>query len=158
MLESFLDDRKSPSNIWVGCLGSKAQSSSPVQPPNPEGLLSGLPQVAQSHGELAGESAIRPAANDNDAHTFPPWLHDLFKQQIEELKQCFTHALIKPSSIREKYLAALMKHSPAPDDCRPCLMVHANKGEEYCVGLEQKLTHARNQASAALELQRFLCG
>ena len=120
-LETFLDAHRGPSIIWVGCPGSRSQSSllrAPVSPPN-----------------------------DNDKQTLPRWLRDVFTQQIEELKQYFTHAIIKPLSIREKYLAALTRHSRTPNDCPTCLMVHAHKGEKYCAGLEQKLTHARNQAS-----------
>jgi hypothetical protein len=82
-------------------------------------------------------------------------LRDVFTQQIEELKQYFTHAIIKPSSIREKYLAALIKHSPTSNGCPSCLAVHAHKGEKYCAGLEQKLTHARNQASDVFNCRDF---
>jgi len=121
-LETFLDGHKGPSNIWAACSRSKI---------NP---FSGLP------------------SNDRDKQALPLWLCDVFKQQIEELKQYFTHAIIKPSSIREKYLTALMRHSPTPNDCPTCLMVHAHKGEKYCAELEQKLTHARNQVSDAFGL------
>ena len=161
-LESFLDTHKGPSKIWVGCpKPSKPKpqalpSSSAVQPPIPSSLIFGMSRAAQPQGEVVRPfdfeiSAFR-ADNDN---TLPPWLHDLFTQQIGELKQYFTSALIKPSSIREKYLTALMKHSPTPSDCPTCLMVHAHKGEGYRAELEQKLTQARNQASAAFESQRF---
>jgi hypothetical protein len=84
-------------------------------------------------------------------------LHDLFKQQIEELEQCFTNSIIKPSSIREKYLTALRKHSTymSGPRCNPCMVVHTDGGERYCVELEQKLTRARNKVSTPLELYRF---
>ena len=94
-------------------------------------------------------------SNDNEEPTLPSWLHDLFTEQLGELKQYFTHAIIKPSSIREKYLEALLKHSPPSDDCPTCLMVHAEKGERYFAELEKKLTQAQNQASAIYELQRY---
>lgn len=128
-LETFLDARRSPSNIWVGCPKPRSQLTFPFP-------------VSFS--------------DDNDKQTLPQWLRDVFTQQIEELKQYFTHAIIKPSNFREKYLAALMRHSPTPNDCPTCLMVHAHKGEEYCTELEQKLTHARNQASDVFNCRNSL--
>jgi hypothetical protein len=128
-LETFLDAHKGPSNIWVGC-------------PKPR------PQLFPF--------AFQPSnSNDKDKQTLPQWLREVFTQQIEELKQHFTHAIIKPTTIREKYLAALMKHSPTLNDCPSCLMVHAHSGEKYCAGLEQKLTHARNQASDVFNCRHF---
>jgi hypothetical protein len=120
-LETFLDARNGPSNIWVDC-------------PEPR-----------------WGTCI--SSNDKDNQTLPQWLHYFFAIQIVQLKQDFTHAIFKPQSIREKYLAALMVHSPTADDCPTCLMVHAYKGEKYCTNLEQKLTQARNQASDV-----FNCG
>jgi hypothetical protein len=153
-LESFLDANNGPSKIWVGCPSSKAQPPSLVaQPSKAVELFSFGKEVARPHKVFLGVSAT---ANDGEKRALPPWLRDLFTQQIGELKQFYTHALIKPSSIREKYLAALMKHSPTPSDCPACLMVHARKGEGYCAELEQKLIHARNQVSAAFGSQRFL--
>jgi hypothetical protein len=108
-------------------------------------------------GGISAGSALESALSDNDKQSLPKWLHDLFTQQIEELKRYYTHALIKPSSIREKYLAALMKHSPTPNDCPMCLMVHTHKGDGYWAELEQKLTHARNQVRAVFGLQRLHC-
>ncbi|KAH9989353.1 hypothetical protein BJV77DRAFT_1017679 [Russula vinacea] len=127
-LESFLDAHNGPSRIWVGC----------PKPSRPEPQA--LPSSSAPQGEVVrsfdvGIPAIRVVDNDK---TLPPWLHDLFTQQIGELKQYFTSALIKPSNIREKYLAALMKHSPTSSDCPTCLM-------GYLAELEQKLTRARNQ-------------
>jgi hypothetical protein len=125
-LETFLDAHRGPSIIWVGCHRPRSQIIFPASP-----------------------------SNDKDKQTLPQWLRDVFTQQIEELKQYFTHPIIKPSSIREKYLAALKRHSPTPNDCLSCLMVHAHKGEKYCAGLEQKLTHARNQASDVFNCRDF---
>ena len=158
-LESFLDAHNGPSRIWVGCpKPSRPEpqalpSSSAVQPPTSDTFFFGVSPITQPQGEVVrsfdvGIPAIRVVDNDK---TLPPWLHDLFTQQIGELKQYFTSALIKPSNIREKYLAALMKHSSTSSDCPTCLMVHAHKGEGYLAELEQKLTRARNQASAAFE-------
>ena len=154
-LELFLDSHKGPSIIWVGCPSSKAQPPSQVaQSSKPGPLFSfGESQVVRPHKVFVGVSA----ANENEKRTLPPWLHDLFTQQIGDLKQYYTHALIKPSSIREKYLAALMKHSPIPNDCPTCLMVHARKGERYCAELEQKLEHARNQVNIASESPALFC-
>ena len=157
-LELFLDVNKGPSKIWASCPGSKVQQSSPSNTVAPS---SRQPRgVQQTWFAEPSVSFIVAAMNDNDERVLPPWLHDLFTQQIGELKQYFTHALIKPSSIRKKYLAALVKHSTTPNDCPMCLMVHAQKGEGYCTELEQKLAHARNQVSAAFEYQRlrlFVC-
>jgi len=156
-LESFLDAHSGPSNIWVGCPRSKPQPSSLSQPSDPGRFCSSQPRVAQPQGSLAGTFLFGTKPNDNDKRTLPPWLHDVFTRQIGELKQYFTHALLKPSRIREKYLAALMKHSPTPDGCSTCLMVHAHKGEGYCAELERRLTDARNQASGEFDLQGLFC-
>ena len=126
-LETFLDAHRGPSSIWIGCPRPRSQSFSFTVSPS----------------------------NNKDKQTLPQWLSNVLTQQIEELTQYFTHAIIKPSSIREKYLAALMRHSPSSTDCPSCLMVHAHKGEKYCAGLEQKLTHARNQASHVFNRRDF---
>ncbi|KAH9022505.1 hypothetical protein EDB84DRAFT_495565 [Lactarius hengduanensis] len=76
--------------------------------------------------------------------TLPTWVQNLFSPLIEELKQAFTSPLIKPSSIREKYLEALRKHA-APDLCTSCLGVHALKGEWYCMQLEKALAQAHEK-------------
>ena len=166
-LESFLDAHKGPSKIWVDCPRFKAQPATVAQPANPGATNSrhsrggnfGQPAspLFGHFGGVTRTSSVVPVVNDNDKRTLPPWLHDLFTQQIGELKKYFTQPLLKPSGIREKYLAALMKHSPTSTDCPTCLMVHAQKGEAYCAELEQKLTHARNQVNAAFESQEFLC-
>ena len=122
-LETFLDPHKGPSNIWVGC-------PKPRTRPSPISCM-GSPSNDKSE----------------DKQTLPQWLRDISAQQIEISKQYFTYAIVKPSTIREKYLAALMEHTLPLSDCPTCLRVHAHKGEEYWTGLEQKLTHARNQAS-----------
>ena len=152
-LELFLDSHKGPSKIWVGCPSSKAKPLALVAQPSKPGALFSF---GGSEGVRPNKMFVGVTANDNEKRTLPPWLHDLFTQQIEELRQYYTHALIKPSSIREKYLAALMKHSPTPSDCPACLMVHARSGEGYCAELEQKLVHARNQVSITSELPLFL--
>jgi hypothetical protein len=89
--------------------------------------------------------------NSDDEFNLPSWLRDLFTQQIKQLKQDVNNSLIKPSSIREKYLAALMEHSDH-NDCTTCLRVHAYDGEKYCTELEEKLTSARNKHDVRIRL------
>ena len=135
-LESFLDIRSDLSKIWIGC----PETSKAIPDPN------------VSH---CGQTRLQPGAHlwsPEPKPTLPSWLHDLFTQQSGEMKECFTHAIIKPSSIREKYLKALLKHSSNSRGCHTCVMVHVQKGERYCAELEEKLTHARNQASVVFEL------
>ena len=164
-LESFLDAQKGPSKIWVDCPTSRVQPSNVAQAfpkatsnaRQSRGAQSMFGQPAFGHPQPSAVMVPSvPATNDNDRRILPPWLHDLFTQQIGELKKYYTHALIKPSGIREKYLAALVKHSLTSSDCPTCLMVHAQKGEGYCAELEQKLTHARNQVIYGVQI-RFLC-
>ena len=76
-----------------------------------------------------------------DGLVLPTWVHDLFKQQIKELKEDFTRSLVSPSSIRAKYLEALRRHV-ASGRCSNCLEQHAWKGEDYCVKLEQAIARA----------------
>ncbi|KAI0253676.1 hypothetical protein BJV78DRAFT_160812 [Lactifluus subvellereus] len=122
-LESFLDVRSGPSKIWVGCVPPKD-----VQHPN---ALSYRHKTRQSADEAK-----------KDEPTLPSWLHGLFSKQIGELRQSFTNALIKPSSIREGYLTVLQSHV-TQNDCTFCLKVHALKGDEYRRELFERLTEAR---------------
>ncbi|KAH9018770.1 hypothetical protein EDB83DRAFT_2679634 [Lactarius deliciosus] len=87
--------------------------------------------------------------------TLPPWVQNLFSPLIEELKQAFTRPLIKPSSIREKYLEALRRHA-APDRCTFCLGVHAMNGDWYSIRLEQALDEAWEKASATIAFRGCL--
>ena len=153
-LESFLDVRSGPSKIWVGCSSSKVQR---IQgPPLAHSLVGfGQPRPEQSLASSPLTFNFGPTPTNKDEPTLPSWLHDLFTQEIRELKRHFTGSLINPSSIREKYLAALLKHSPNQHDCPACLMVHARHGERYCVELEQKLTQARNQACVPFKFHIF---
>jgi hypothetical protein len=124
-LESFLDIHGGPSKIWAG---------------RPE----------------------HEAGSKNNEPALPSWLRNVLTTQIAELKQKDTNALVRPSSIREKYLAALQGHrvmikkkptdrSPSPTECTFCYGAHARQGEEYCLELERKLRHARNQVGLALQ-------
>ncbi|KAI0288682.1 hypothetical protein BC826DRAFT_659125 [Russula brevipes] len=83
----------------------------------------------------------------------PSWLDGLFTAEIAILKQNFAKAVIQPSSIRDKYLAALKTHAidvsgeryRRNHGCTFCLEVHASQGEIYCKELEEKLTRARDR-------------
>jgi hypothetical protein len=83
--------------------------------------------------------------------TLPVWVHAMLTQQIEDLKQDFTHPLVNPSNVRAKYLQALRSHATDPYSgrCNFCLERHALKGEDYCVQLEQAITRAREKPSGA---------
>ena len=145
-LESFLDIRSDLSKIWVGCFKTSNVS--------PESEASFWGQTWRPRGGQKWSS--EPTLDDNDGPTVPSWLHDLFTKQIKEMRQCFTRAIIWPSSIREKYLGALLNHTPSSNPCLSCMMVHIREGERYCAMLEKMLTYARNQASVVFESQSFL--
>jgi hypothetical protein len=113
--QAFLDPLKSPSNIWTGC-----------------------PDTHTRHGRKANSLT-------KDAPTLPVWLHAIFTEQIEDLKQGFTRPLVNPSIIRARYLQALQRHAAYSysGSCNFCLERHALKGEGYCMQLEQAITRAR---------------
>ncbi len=141
--KSFLDIDSGPSKIWVGCPGHKTEQLDSVRDLRrkwPKGR-----RVTNSSGSTGNDEPKEAAL------TLPPWLHDLFTHEIGELEQAFTRPLIKPSSVREKYLEALQSHA-SPDLCTFCVRVHVMKGELYCVGLEQALAHARAKASTTFSL------
>ena len=121
-LESFLDVRNGPSKIWVGCALPKVQ----------------LPKTRHYRHNT------RPSVDEanKDEPTLPSWLHVLLSQQIGKLRQSFTNALVKPSSIREEYLTALKSHT-VQNDCIFCLKMHTQQGENYCGELYERLTKAR---------------
>ncbi|KAI9450617.1 hypothetical protein BJY52DRAFT_1419488 [Lactarius psammicola] len=77
----------------------------------------------------------------NKREVFPRWLQDIFSQRTQKLQETFTNPLLKPSSIREAYLAALNTHISS-HDCLPCMKVHTLKGETFCEELERKLEQA----------------
>jgi hypothetical protein len=141
-LESFLDVRNGPSKIWVGCPSSKPQ----IEHSSP-----GKPSGKRPRGSSAATSSLWSTPYENDERTRPSWLHDLFAQLVEELRQHFTNSLTNPSRIRKQYLAALRKHSPDKNGCITCMVVHTHCGERYCVELEQKLTSARKKVPTHLE-------
>ncbi|KAF8262667.1 hypothetical protein EI94DRAFT_1687838 [Lactarius quietus] len=96
-----------------------------------------------------GCPGIRAQPMTKDAPTLPMWLHSIFSQQIEDLKQDFTRPLISSSIIRGKYLEALRSHAAGSGACAFCLKIHTLKGEDYCVQLEQAITDAREKPSVA---------
>src|SRR6266702_7475986 len=105
--ESFLDIDSGPSKIWLDC-------------PQRESVAPSAIRMSAFGRPIAQPQNPRP--------TLPTWVHNIITPQIEELKQAFTHPLIKSSSICEKYLEALRNHA-APNRCTSCLGVHAMKGE-----------------------------
>ena len=128
--KSFLDD-SGPSKIWVGCPGRSVED---------------YPRSASRLIGVVNSSSSTRNESKKAAPALPPWLRDLFTHEIGELEQAFKRPLIKQSSIREKYLEALQRHT-SPDLCTICVKVHVMKGERYCVRLEQALAHARVKAS-----------
>jgi len=129
--ESFLDIRIGPSKIWVGC-------------PNES--------IAKRGGSI---STPQPAA-DSPQPSLPSWLDGFFESQICELKSDFMDAIIEPSSIRTKYLAALQRHvsrNRFQNGCEFCLRVHTCQGEEYCAQLERSLARAQDKVSAVIIVQ-----
>jgi hypothetical protein len=102
-LESLLDSRLPPSDIWVGCYSPASAS-------------------------LAS------------------WLQVFLSEHIKKLQQTFTHSLLKPSSLRAQYLAALQTHI-SQTGCTFCSNVHVMHGETFCVQIEKKLAKALDQVS-----------
>ncbi|KAH9018776.1 hypothetical protein EDB83DRAFT_172749 [Lactarius deliciosus] len=135
--KSFLDIDSGPSKIWVGCPGHKTEQLDSAK--NIFGKGRGRRGPSHSSGGWTGSDEPRETAP-----VLPPWLQDLFTREIGELKHAFTRPLIKPSSIRGKYLEALQNHS-SPDLCSFCVRVYVVNGEWYCVQLEQALVHSREK-------------
>ena len=119
--KSFLDPLKRPSNIWTGCPGKRA--------------------------ERLDSNKKRAEPFIKDTPSLPEWVHALFTQQIEDLKQDFTRPLANPSIIRANYLQALQSHAACSYSgcCNCCLKIHALNGEDYCAQLERAITRAREK-------------
>ena len=139
-LKLFLDVREGPSAIWVGCPGSKGQLEQSKKSP---GRCEPLHKQS-SQWIPVGEPTSESSCEGDDQRKLPPWLRDLFMQEIEQSMNYFTTPFANPSRIRWKYLAALKKHAPDQHGCVSCLIVHAHSGERYCAELKRRLTHARN--------------
>jgi len=95
-LESLLDPRLPPSDIWVGC-------------------------------------------HNTTSSTIAWWLQTLLVEHIRTLRSTFTRSLLKPSSLRTEYLAALQSHV-SQMGCTFCSKVHIMHGETFCVQVEKNLT------------------
>jgi hypothetical protein len=85
----FLDVNIPPSNIWFGCPKHKTEQPDSVSNPQQKGGISGS----------TGNDGPKEATP-----TLPSWVHNIFTHEIAKLNQAFMHPLIKPSSIRKKYL------------------------------------------------------
>ena len=82
------------------------------------------------------------------SEVFPNWLRDILLQRQQELQDTFTKPLLKPSTIRGAYFAALNSHISSKN-CLPCMKVHALKGEAFCKELESQLKDALDKVSAS---------
>ena len=121
-LDPFLEINNSapgPSNIWIGCPDVMPHKSSGTT--SPPALPTWLRQLLLQSG---------------GSHFISFFLHG--KGNL------FTHPLITPSSIREKYLAAIKTHP----DCNFCLWVHTTLGSTFCADLESRMTHAQDMVRA----------
>ncbi|KAH9022497.1 hypothetical protein EDB84DRAFT_1580613 [Lactarius hengduanensis] len=147
--KSFLDIDSGPSKIWVGCPGHKTEQLDSARQIFGSGSGSGRRRLVPNSGSRTGFEPKESAPVK--APVLPPWLQDLFTREIRDLEHAFTRPLIKPSSIRGKYLEALQGHS-SPDLCTFCVKVYVMKGEWYCVQLEQALVHSREKASTVFSL------
>lgn len=144
-------DNSSPSRIWAGCPGQKTEQVDLTKDGRRKPRRS-MASSSVSTGTTGNDDNDDPRASAPTR--LPTWLHDLFVTEIGELSHAFAQPLIKPSSIREKYLGALRSHT-SPDLCTFCVKVHVMKGEWYCVQLEQALKLARTKASATFTLREI---
>jgi len=104
-LESLLNHRLPPSDIWAGC-------------------------------------------HNTTFATIAWWLHTLLSDHIRKLRGTFTHSLLKPSSMRAEYLAALQSHVNQVG-CTFCSKVHIMHGEAFCEEVEKNLLKALDGVSTA---------
>ncbi|KAF8262663.1 hypothetical protein EI94DRAFT_1704576 [Lactarius quietus] len=86
-------------------------------------------------GSFLDSNAVPSNIWVSQREVFPKWIQDAFSQQKQKLQDTFKNPLIKPSSIRGEYLAALISH------------VHILKGGTFCEELESKLTQALDKES-----------
>ncbi|KAH9058203.1 hypothetical protein EDB87DRAFT_1627107 [Lactarius vividus] len=131
--KSLLDTDHGPSKIWVGCPADKGERLDSIR--ENRWKVRRVTNSSSSTGNDEPEETVT---------TLPSWLHDLFTREIGGLKPAFKRPLIKPSTIRGKYLEALQDHS-SPGLCTFCVRVHLMKGERYCVRLEKALDRARER-------------
>ena len=117
-LDPFLEVKNSasgPSNLWIGCPDAMPHESSEANPS--PALPTWLRQLLLQIGDSRFTSF-------------------LFYGKVD----LFKHPLITPSSMREKYLAAIKTHP----DCNFCLWVHTTLGSTFCTDLESRMTHAQD--------------
>jgi hypothetical protein len=75
------------------------------------------------------------------------WLHTLLSEHIKKLRGTFTHGLLKPSSLRAEYLAALQSHVNQMN-CTFCSKAHIMHGETFCEEVEKRLSKALDGVGA----------
>jgi BTB/POZ domain len=104
-LESLLDFRLPPSDVWVGCYNPLSFS-------------------------------------------IASWLQTLLSDCVKELQQTSMNSLLKPSGLRDQYLAALRAHI-TQTNCSFCSRVHIMHGETFCVEIENKLATTLDQVGTS---------
>ncbi len=120
-LQYFLDSNALPSHIWVVCTNT-------------------VTTYTICDGDWYREEVVYQGA------VFPGWLQDMLSENIQKLQETFMDPLLKPSSIREAYFAALNTHVISKN-CLPCMKVHALEGETFCGELESQLAQALDKVS-----------
>ncbi len=118
-----------------------------------DGLLSTLqsflsPNTAPLNFWVACTTDIPNSYPRREVQIFPRWLQDILSQHIQKLQETFTNPLLKPSTIRGAYLAALNTHISLRD-CVSCTRVHTLRGETFCEEVERKLAQAVDKVSAS---------
>lgn len=91
-------------------------------------------------------SDIWVGCQNSPSGTFAWWLHMLLSQNIRKMRCTFTTGLLKPSSLRAEYLAALQSHV-GQMGCAFCSKVHIMHGEAFCVQVEKMLADALDDVS-----------
>ena len=87
--------------------------------------------------------------SSNQTGASPLWLTKLFQNRLDKSRDAFSKPFFDPRSIRRKYLLALNAHISSKN-CISCTNVHAQKGEAFCKGLENKLTRALDEVCPSL--------
>jgi hypothetical protein len=77
-----------------------------------------------------------------------PWLIELFRKNLNELRDGFSKPLFDPRNIRGEYLSTLQDHVQS-SGCVSCAEVHTLKGELFCKELEGRLTQALKEVCTA---------
>lgn len=82
-----------------------------------------------------------------------PWLIDLFRKHLNELRDAYSKPLFNPRNIRGEYLSSLRAHVKS-SGCDSCAEVHTLKGETFCKELEDRLTQALKEVCISFVLPR----